>query len=58
MKKYLEKYPTEKDNIDVLIFAFGIDKTEDICNEALTLNKKIEVTNDLELLDLTNYEFV
>jgi hypothetical protein len=58
MKKYLEKYPTEKDNIDALIFAFGIDKTEDICNEALTLNKKIEVTNDLELLDLTNYEFV
>lgn len=58
MKKYLEKYPTEKDNIDALIFAFGIDKTEDICNEALTLNKKIEVTSDLELLDLTNYEFV
>ena len=58
MKKYLEKYPTEKDNIGALIFAFGIDKTEDICNEALTLNKKIEVTNDLELLDLTNYEFV
>jgi hypothetical protein len=58
MKKYLEKYPTEKDNIDALIFAFGIDKTEDICNEALTLNKKIEITNDLELLDLTNYEFV
>ena len=58
MKKYLEKYPTEKDNIDALIFAFGIDKTEDICNEALTINKKIEVTNYLELLDLTNYEFV
>jgi hypothetical protein len=58
MKKYLEQHPNEKDNIDALIFALGIDKADDICNEALTLNKKIEVVNDLELLDLVNYSFV
>ena len=58
MKKYLEHYPTEKDNIDALVFAFGIDKADDICNEALGLNKKVEVVNDLELLDLVNYSFV
>jgi hypothetical protein len=58
MKKYLEQHPNEKDNIDALIFALGIDKADDICNEALTLNKKVEVINDLELLDLVNYSFI
>jgi hypothetical protein len=58
MKKYLEQHPNEKDNIDALIFALGIDKADDICNEALSLNKKVEVVNDLELLDLVDYLFV
>jgi hypothetical protein len=58
MKKYLEQHPNEKNNIDALIFALGIDKADDICNEALALNKKVEVVNDLELLDLVDYSFV
>lgn len=58
MNEYLKKYPKEKQNIGVLLYSFGFDETDKICKQAITLNKKIKLYNDLEKLDLATYNFI
>lgn len=57
MEKYLEKYPNSRQDVDALVFAFGHDKADKICEESLSKNKKIElITNDD--IDFLDYKFV
>jgi hypothetical protein len=58
MKEYLEKYPQEEINIMALAFSLGNEEADIICKEAIKSNKKINIENDLEKLDMVNYSFV
>lgn len=51
MIEYLNKYPKQKQDIDALLFTFGIDKANSICKEALFKNKKIELITDASAID-------
>jgi hypothetical protein len=58
MEDYIKKYPKEEKNVYALVYAFGIDVAEKICNEALVLNKKIILIIDHKKLDYLDYKLV
>jgi len=58
MKEYIRKYPKEEKDIYALAYAFGYDKTNKICKEALELNKRIKIIIDRERLDYLEYKFI
>lgn len=58
MKRYLEKYPKQESDIGAMIFAYGEDKTNAICSEALDMNKSIGLIVNEEMPDFLDYQFI
>lgn len=58
MKKYLEKYPEEMQNVMTSIFALGDKETDRILTLAIKQNKKVYFYNDEKKIDLLNYSFI
>ena len=58
MEEYIKKYPKAEKDIYALAYAFGQDKANKICKEALDLNKRIRIIIDRELLDYLDYKLI
>jgi len=58
MKKYLEKYPDELNNVLTAEYLLGTEETNKILNEALNKNKIVLFENSETNLDLLTYSFI
>ena len=58
MKEYLVKYPDEQSNVDAMVYAFGIDKTESILLDAIKQNKKVELIENETEIDFLGYKLI
>ena len=58
MEEYIKKYPKEENDIYALAYAFGYDEADQICKEALELNKRIRIVIDREKLDYLDYKLI
>lgn len=56
MKKYIEKYPEQIQDIFTLAYTLGDEKADDICKKALREDKQIEIFNDEINIDLLTYK--
>lgn len=56
MEKYLEKYPNDFTDIMALKYSLGFDEVNEICNKALSENKRIYVETDPNKLDYIDYK--
>jgi hypothetical protein len=56
MKKYLEKYPDQQQDIFTLAYTLGDEEANAICNKAIKEGKQIEIFNDEDKIDLLTYK--
>jgi hypothetical protein len=58
MIKYLEKYPSQEQDIMTLATEIGFDEVEIVCKKALKENKIIQIINDEKKIDLLTYKLI
>lgn len=55
MKEYLNKYPKQKNDIDALLYSYGLDETDNILNNAIKENKVLKLITDEGKPDFLDY---
>lgn len=57
-EQYMDKYPGDEPTIFSILYKLGEDAAESACKKAIQGNKRVEIENDDEKIDLMTIKIV